>query len=308
MRGTVKGAIKMSPAATVYVEFVGVFILLLWAVYLPFRGGQLYNGPFYCMAIGAYSAAYVTKMLGWPSGAGVLMAMITGTIAGFLPALAFSKTTGIVTATASMALIFIIQAIIRNLDFVGGSQGLWGIPKMAHLPVVLWALVIITGLFVYRIDKSRVGRALEAMRTDPALASSLGMNLRWLSVFVMTFSSLVGAVAGAFYAFTVGTIIAESFGFPLLLSAMTMLFIGGRYTMWGVLISAPILWGIPQWIPPDMAPYTNIIYGALLVIVLVVRPEGLVSREMIDSLSVRARHLIGRDGPMTPDVTGTETN
>jgi len=285
----------MSPATLVYIEFVGVFILLLWAVYLPFRGGQLYNGPFYCMAIGAYTAAYVTKMVGWPSGIGLLMAMATGATAGFFPALAFSKTTGIVTATASLALIFIIQAIIRNLDFVGGAQGLWGIPKMAHLPVVLWVFVFITGLFVYRIDRSRVGRALEAMRTDPALASTLGMNLRRLSVFVMTFASLIGAVAGAFYAFTMGTIIAESFGFTLLLSTMTMLFIGGRYTMWGVLISAPILWGIPQWIPPEMASYTNIIYGALLVIVLVVRPEGLVSREMMDRLSVQLKRVHRQD-------------
>ena len=285
----------MSPATLVYIEFVGVFILLLWAVYLPFRGGQLYNGPFYCMAIGAYTAAYVTKMVGWPSGIGLLMAMATGATAGFFPALAFSKTTGIVTATASLALIFIIQAVIRNLDFVGGAQGLWGIPKMAHLPIVLWVFVVITGIFVYRIDKSRVGRALEAMRTDPALASTLGMNLRWLSVFVMTFASLIGAVAGAFYAFTMGTIIAESFGFTLLLSTMTMLFIGGRYTMWGILISAPVLWGIPQWIPPEMASYTNIIYGALLVIVLVVRPEGLVSREMIDRLDVQFRHAFRRD-------------
>jgi branched-chain amino acid transport system permease protein len=285
----------MSPATLVYIEFVGVFILLLWAVYLPFRGGQLYNGPFYCMAIGAYTAAYVTKVLGWPSGIGLLMAMVTGATAGFFPALAFSKTTGIVTATASLALIFIIQAVIRNLDFVGGAQGLWGIPKMAHLPIVLWVFVVITGLFVYRIDKSRTGRALEAMRTDPALASTLGMNLRWLSVFVMTFASLIGAVAGAFYAFTMGTIIAESFGFTLLLSTMTMLFIGGRYTMWGVLISAPILWGIPQWIPPEMASYTNIIYGALLVIVLVVRPEGLVSREMIDGLNVQFKRVYRQD-------------
>jgi branched-chain amino acid transport system permease protein len=288
----------MSPAALVYVEFVGVFILLLWAVYLPFRGGQLYNGPFYCMAIGAYTAAYFTKMLGWPGAAGILMAMVAGAIAGFLPALAFSKTTGIVTATASMALIFIIQAIIRNLDFIGGGVGLWGIPRMAYLPFAVWLVVIITGLFVYRIDRSRVGRALEAMRTDPSLASSLGMNLRWLSVFVMTFASVIGAIAGAFYAYTVGTIIAESFGFTLLLSTMTMLFIGGRYTMWGILVSAPLLWGIPQWIPPDWAPYTNLMYGALLVIVLVVRPEGLVSREMIDRLRAQFKHALRRDKAM----------
>jgi branched-chain amino acid transport system permease protein len=114
----------MSLSSVVYIEFVGIFILLLWAMYLPFRGGQLYNGPFYCMAIGAYTAAYVTKDLGWPSGLALILALLIGAIAGFLPSLAFSRTTGIVTATASMALIFIVQAVIRNLDFIGGGSGL----------------------------------------------------------------------------------------------------------------------------------------------------------------------------------------
>jgi branched-chain amino acid transport system permease protein len=277
----------MSSAAIVYFEFVGIYILLVWAMYLPFRGGQLYNGPFYCMAIGAYTAGYAARDLNWPTGLALLLALVMGAIAGFLPAMAFSRTTGIVTAASSLALIFIIQAIIRNTEFVGGGQGYWSIPKMGYLPIVIWVSVLLVGLFIYRIDSSRIGRALEAMRTDPALARTLGMNLPWLSVFVMTVASVIGALAGVFYAFTIRALTADSFGFTLLLNTMAMLFIGGRYTMWGGIISVPILWGLPTWAPSLVAPYMNMIIGALLVIVLVVRPEGFVSREVIQSLKVQ---------------------
>jgi branched-chain amino acid transport system permease protein len=277
----------MTSAAVVYFEFVGIYILLLWAMYLPFRGGQLYNGPFYCMAIGAYTAAYAARDLQWPVGLALLLALVIGAIAGFLPAMAFSRTTGIVTAAASLALIFIIQAVIRNMEFLGGGQGFWAIPRMEYLPIIIWVFVLLVGLFVYRIDSSRIGRALEAMRTDPDLARTLGMNSPWISVFAMTVASVIGALAGVFYAFTIRALTPDSFGFTLLLNTMAMLFIGGRYTMWGGIISVPILWGIPTWAPTMIAPYVNMIMGVLLILTLVVRPEGLIGRELVQSLKVQ---------------------
>jgi branched-chain amino acid transport system permease protein len=284
----------MPLAVIVYLEFVGIYILLLWAIYLPFRGGQLYMGPFYCMAIGAYTAAYAARDLNWPPALALFLALAIGAIAGFLPSLAFSRTTGIVTAAASLALIFIVQAVIRNMDFLGGAQGFWSIPRMRYLPVVIWVCVLLIGMFVYRIDSSRIGRALEAMRIDPDLASTLGINSQWLSVFVMTVASVLGALAGVFYAFAMGSLMADAFGFTLLLNTMAMLFIGGRYTMWGFLISAPVLWGLPTWAPSLIAPYMNMIIGVLLVITLVVRPEGLVTREMIQSLKEQVLSRLGR--------------
>lgn len=284
----------MSSAFIVYFEFVGIYILLLWAMYLPFRGGQLYNGPFYCMAVGAYTAAYAARDMHWPVGLALLLALVLGAIAGFIPAVAFSRTTGIVTAAASMALIFIIQAIIRNMDILGGGQGFWAIPKMNFLPIIIWLFVFLVGLLIYRIDSSRIGRALETMRTDPDLAKTLGMNSPWISVFAMTVASVIGALAGVFYAFTIRALTPDSFGFTLLLNTMAMLFIGGRYTMWGGIISVPILWGLPTWSPSTIAPYVNMIMGILLVVTLVVRPEGLIGREMIQNLKIQVVSIFRR--------------
>lgn len=277
-----------------YSEFVGIYILLVWAIYLPFRGGQLYNGPIYCMTIGAYVAAYTTKNLGWPFGTALLLALGIAGLIGFLTSFAFSRTTGIVTATASLALIFILQSIIPNISMVGGELGILNIERIWYLPIVIWVSVLLAGLLIYRIDSSRIGRALEAMRTDLDLANTLGMDLQWLSVFAMSIASILGAVAGVYYAFSIGSISPDSFGFSLLLYVMAMLFIGGRYTMWGVIISVPILWGLPLWAPPSVSPYMNLIMGGLLVIILMVRPEGIIGREIIQRLRNFVRSLFGQ--------------
>lgn len=288
----------MPGSVLLYFQILGVYILLLWAMYIPFRGGQLFNGPFYCMAIGAYTAAYTTKYLGYPHGLAIILAIILATIVGFFTAMAFSRTTGIVTATASMALIFITVAVINNLNFIGATRGIWGIPKFEGLLPAIYVSVVICGIIIFRIERSRFGRALEAMRTDMDLARSLGMNLPRISTFVMTLASAIGALAGIFFAFTMQSILAQSFSFSLVLTIMAMLFIGGRYTMWGVLVSAPVLWAIQLWFPSSIAQYTNIFYGCLLVIILVVRPEGIISREILQKLTVQLKSWLRRTKPI----------
>ena len=135
----------MSASLTLYLVFVGSLILLVWAFYMPFRLGQLYNGPVYCMAIGGYFSALVAKELGWPFLLALLGAAVMGAIFGFLPALGFSRTTGVTTAVASMALIFIIQSVLSNLAFTGGASGIVDIPKVPYLLPATWATVLSWG-------------------------------------------------------------------------------------------------------------------------------------------------------------------
>ena len=62
---------------------------------------------------------------------------------------------------------------------------------------------------------------------------------------------------------------------------MTMLFVGGRFTQWGVIISAPLLWSINVYMPESVQKLSNYIFAGLLIIVLMLRPEGLVTRKMV---------------------------
>jgi len=269
---------------TYYLIFCGAFIILTWAAYIPFRSGLLYNGTVYCMAIGGYFAGFASKTLGLPFPVVIIGAMLVGALLGFIPALGFSRTSGVVTAVSSMALIFIIQSVIRNMDFIGGSRGLSGIPKVENLVIYTAIIVVITGIFVYRLDHSRIGRAFESIQTDPDMAKTLGINVKKMTILGLTISSVLGALSGALYAYNMRIIYPETFGFSLLLSVQTMLFVGGRYTQWGMLLSVPILWGLPGWIPKSMSNYAQIIYGIILILVLMLRPEGIITRELLNKI------------------------
>jgi branched-chain amino acid transport system permease protein len=268
---------------------VGIYILLSWSFYLPFVGGQIYNGPIYSMAIGGYFAAYVSLHWGWPFPAAALGATILSGILAFMPGIGFARASGFAMAVSTLALIFIVQAVIRNLDFLGGSTGMFGIPKVKYLLAVTYGVIFILLVLIRRLMNSRIGKAMEAYYTSREGASALGINPISLSIFLQTVSGLVSGLAGAIYAFSLGIVFPEVFGFHLLLFVFTIVFLGGHYTMWGPLIFAPILWAIPQFTPSAIGEYSNIIYGAILVLVLILRPEGVITKEVIHSISEKSR-------------------
>lgn len=277
-----------------FLTLVIVYILLVWGALIPFRAGLLYNGSVYCMAIGGYVAGYLSKTFSAPFIVCVLAAVLVGLLLGFLPALGFARTNGIVTAISSMALIFILESVIRNLKFLGGSTGLIGIKKVDHLLIWAFLIMIILGVFLYRLDHSRIGRALEAIQTDPQMAETLGINTHWMTVLGLTLSSVFCAAAGAIYAFNMRVLYPGTFSFTFLLNIMTMLFVGGRYTQWGVLISAPLLWSITSFAPTSIQKLSNYIYAVILIVILMVRPEGIVTRKMTHKLSLFVKSKFGR--------------
>ncbi len=271
----------MSTAASYFIIFVCVYLILTWAAYVPFKAGLLYNGTVYCMAIGGYFAAFMSKTFGTPFWLCILGAVIVSGLLGFLPALGFSRTKGVVTAVSSMALIFIIQAVIRNIPALGAARGISGIKKCEHLVLFSVICVVVICIFLYRFEKSRFGRAFESIETDPDMAATLGVNVKKMTVLGLTMSSVIAGVAGVIYAFQMRVVYPETFGFSMLLNIMTMMFVGGRYTQWGMLISVPILWGLNKWIPSELAIYAQIIYGVILIIVLMAFPEGIITRNLL---------------------------
>ena len=195
-----------------------------------------------------------------------------------------------------MALIFILESVIRNLDFLGGSTGMTGIHKENHL--LLWAIIllIIFGVFLYRLNNSRIGRAWEAIQTDPQMAQSLGVNTFWMTVAALTLSSVFSATAGAVYAFNMRVLYPGTFSFTFLLNIMTMLFVGGRYTQWGAIISCPLLWSISVFMPTSIQKLSNYIYAVILILILMLRPEGIVTRRMTNKVKNFVTSKLSRRG------------
>jgi branched-chain amino acid transport system permease protein len=272
----------MSLNTQVFLEFSAVYILLTWALYIPVRGGQISNSPVYILAITSYFCAYATRELGWAYLLTLPVSLCIGALAGFITAIAFAKTRGFTLSIATIAVIFIVQCVIRNIPAFGGTQGFRRIPNVDYLLPVAWVLVLIFGFLIYRIDQSRVGRAMEVMRVHLDTAGAVGgvYPLR-LGIYLQTFSGMITGAAGAVYPFILGGIYPASFGFSVLLYIWTILFIGGSFTMWGTLVFAPILWGLNQIIPVQFVDYVAFIFGTLLILILVLRTEGAIERRLI---------------------------
>ena len=126
------------------------------------------------------------------------------------------------------------------------------------------------------------------------VASRLGINIYRVSVFLQTVSGAIAGLAGVLYAFSMGVIRPTDFGFSVLLYMWTMLFVGGSQTMWGVVVGAPLLLMITQFLPSEVAALTNIFFGVILIAILLLRPEGSVTKGMVQHLSKTAGRLGGK--------------
>ena len=227
--------------------------------------------------------------LGWPIPLAVLASPLVGALFAFVPAIGLRKAPGFTTAIASLSLIFIIQTVIMNLPFVGGQMGMFGIPPLEHPLTTVFVVLVIAGVIVYRIDHSRVGRAAELISYSAEDTACVGVNMARISMSLQVLSGALSGIAGSLYALTVGSVFPDAFSFSMLLLAFSAVFVGGSLTMWGCLVFAPLLWGFPLVLPEAIAEWKDIIYGAILICILIVRPEGVIDKETVAASAWRCK-------------------
>jgi branched-chain amino acid transport system permease protein len=276
--------------------FSAIYIAVAWAVYIMFRVNQPYFGALYSMTIGGYIAAYTSSVLGWPIWLIIIVAMFFCALFALFLSLRLSSLSAFPMIIASLALVLIVQTATRNMGFLGGQYGLFGVevlPKGVLLGVS-YGILLIVGFFVYRLDHSYIGRAMDAVYSDTAIASSLGINVKALSMQLQVISSAIGGICGVLYVFVMGGAFPQAFGVTFFLYTMTIVIFGGMYTMWGIIIAAPFLWVIGQLFPEEMAGLSNISYGVLLIAMLLLRPVGIIDRKLEKGIVDRSKLLLKR--------------
>lgn len=284
----------MPVQVSIFLGLSALYVLLGWGIYLVYRVGQLYNMPIFFMGLGAYFTAIALRDWGWSFWPTLFVAVAMGGVIAFLLALALARTSPFAMAIASIAPIIIFSSVVVNSEFLGGAGGLFGIPRMQHiLPIILTATSLV-GFFIYRLDHSRLGRAMEVVFVDPNVAATQGATRYKLSIFLQTAAGVIGALAGVFFTSFMGSITPDAFSFLLLLNIYCFLFVGGHTTMWGVVIFTPILWGLLLALPGEIASWTKIIYGVLLVTIMILRPEGVITKQMLRSIRLNSQALLGR--------------
>lgn len=225
-------------------------------------------------SIGAYTAAILTTKLGWPHPLSILAGTLMGTMGGFILALPLARLRGVFQAIATLAFVQIVVAIGLYADsLTGGAVGLNAIPTLVGTKETLAALVVVIYLMT-AINATRLGRAFEAIRQDEAVASSLGVSVTFHQALAFALSGAIAGLFGGLEAFQTFTLFPNTFGFPLIIAALSYVVLGGRRSVAGPVIGTAILLILPE-ISRPLADYRNALYGLILMLVIAYMPRGI---------------------------------
>lgn len=277
----------MSEVIYYYLGFTAIYILMGWALYLPYRAGQLHFLIVACMAISAYFSGYAAKIWGLPFFIVLGMGILISVVIGFIFSLAIGEAPCFTVVIAGLTSVFIVKTVIENWRLLGGTIGFFHIPYVNNILLISYSLLIIVGFFIFKIENSIWGRAASVVFVDRELAATLGVDIKKLGMFFQITSCAIAGIAGILDAFLVRSLSPEFFAFNMIGYLMCLLFVGGYTTMWGVILSAIFLQAIPLILPSSIASWRQVIYGSLLVVIILLRPKGLITRKMLCNLKPR---------------------
>ena len=178
-----------------------------------------------------------------------------------------------------IARIIFLSAWVQPV--VGGAQGIISVPpplpftrdpQAIYYPILFFC--VIAAVAATRLAGSRVGRAWNAMREDESAAEATGVNTINYKLLAFGLGAAFGCLSGAFFAAKIGSIFPNSFEIIVSINALALIILGGMGNIAGVVVGAAVLVGLPELLR-EFADFRLLIYGAVLVAMMLLRPEGL---------------------------------
>lgn len=243
--------------------------------------------------LGAYSSALVAVNYGASFVMGVLAGMTVAVLMSFIISVPSLRLHDDYFVIASFGFQVILFSVFNNwMQLTRGPLGIPGIPQPIilswHVDSHLDFLILAAGFaafayfIVYRLTSAPFGRVVHSIREDEMFAQAHGKNTLYFKVTVFAVSAALAAMAGSLYAHYITYVDPTSFTVMESILIISMVIIGGAGSLWGPLIGAFVLVTLPEALRfiglsgATAANLRQIIYGALLVIMMMFRPRGLV--------------------------------
>src|SRR6185369_16048862 len=267
--------------------FVGINTMLSIALNLLLGyAGQISLGHAGFFGMGAYFSGILTATYGWNAWLAMPLAAVVVGILACLIGFPILKLKGHYLAMATLGLGIIIYIVFNEtVNLTGGPSGLSGIPNLTigsfsfdsdfKNYYLIWAFTLCIVLLTVNLTNSRVGRALRAIHDSEVAARVMGVNARLLKVQIFALSAVISSLAGSLYAHTMTFVSPASFGFNFSVELLTMVVIGGLGSIYGSFLGAALLTLLPEFLR-GANDYDIIIYGALLMVMVMFMPGGLV--------------------------------
>ncbi|MEY8415938.1 branched-chain amino acid ABC transporter permease [Tissierella praeacuta] len=267
-----------------------VLIYIVLALSLNFVlgfAGQLSMGHSAFYAVGAYTTAILTVTYHVPFWIALVCSAIVSAIFGLLLGVPTLRLKGDYLAITTIGFSEILRLVLINwASFTRGPAGIPGIPspKIFGYTIssntgyyyILYILVILTIFISYRLLNSRLGRGLVAVKDDEVAAEAMGINPTFLKILAFVLGAAIAGLAGGIFASFIHYVNPDNFTYMESVVMLTMVVLGGVGSVPGIIVGATVLTILPEALR-GISTYRYAIYGILLVMMMIVRPQGMIS-------------------------------
>ncbi len=267
--------------ATVFLS-MGIHIIMALSFYLAYSCGLLSLAQAGFMAIGAYLGAWLTVNEGWNFYAASLLGGLAAGFFGTLAALPALRIRGIYLLLLTLGLNEIIIVFFYNFEPTGGAEGFYGMLGFTKN----WNVWLLVGLllgFFSRLEHSRFGRAFEAVHADEEAAEMMGINLATTKMQAFGLAAFIAGVGGSFWAHFTRSMEPVNFNVFVSIEFIIFVFVGGMRTYWGAVAGTIMLTLLDEILLRNITiagvELRQIAFGAILVLMMIFRPEGMLSRD-----------------------------
>jgi branched-chain amino acid transport system permease protein len=271
--------------ASLFAE-AGILLLGALSVYIILATGQLSLGNAAFMAIGAYLTSYLTVNAGVPITPALVIAAVTAGLVGVIVGFPALRLKGIYLAMATLGFGEMMRSFFINFSTMGGSGGFHGMKHISVGYIWAWAGGILVVLML--VERSRVWLEMQAVHDDETAAGLIGLNTVAIKVSAFGIGAAVAAISGGLFAHHHVYIEPGNFGFERSIDFVLAAILGGSTLGLGSLVGAVLLTFLPEFLRP-IADWRLAAFGALLILVLLVRRQGILDRALLRGLAFRGQ-------------------
>jgi branched-chain amino acid transport system permease protein len=253
---------------------IGINGLLALSIYLTLSCGLLAMANAAFMGIGAYTASLLTMNAEMPFSVALLGGMAAPAVVALVIGAPTLRLSGVYLAMATLGFGEVVRVAILNAEsWTGGALGLNGIPQSTQWWHVVGSLVVVL-LVLWRLRRSRIGRAFEAIKEDGVAASLMGIGVLSHKMLAFALGAAIAGLAGALNAHLTFFIGPSEYGFDRGVDILTMAILGGVSSLTGPVLGAAIITLLPELLR-SLKDFRTMVNGIILVMIVLFLPRGL---------------------------------
>jgi branched-chain amino acid transport system permease protein len=256
--------------------YTAINVILAYSFYIPLLTDQPAAGQGAFMAIGAYFSAALTVNYHVPFPIALIISGVAAGLIGALVGWPALRLRGLYFVILTLGFGEVVRVFFLNNAYFGGA---YGFSKIAESTTIINIFVLLAFIifFLYRLRRSSLGRALEAIKENDLAAESLGVDTTRLKVLVFGAGAAVAGFGGAFYAHYALFIDSNNFGFHRSIDPVVFTLLGGGGSIWGPFLGAAILTIVPEMLR-FIQEWRMIFYGLIMILLMTFRPQGLLMK------------------------------